>query len=159
MMHFTESDCLRYRREATCFEEALPLGNGKIGAMVYGGVARARIGLNHDELWTGIPSDGLNGVSKEAYFEAQRLALDGKLKEAQDVLENSFCKCARVSAYQPMGDLYLDCSATEVKDYKRALFLREGLAAEEYEADGVFVTRECFTSYPDKRLIFAFRLQ
>ena len=102
MMCFSESDCLWYGCEASFFEEALPIGNGKLGAMVYGGVAKARIGLNHDELWTGVPGDGLNGVDKSSYSEAQALALAGKFKEAQAVLEEKFCKCARVAAYQPL---------------------------------------------------------
>ncbi|MBQ8310159.1 MAG: glycoside hydrolase family 95 protein [Clostridia bacterium] len=148
-MHFLEQDCLWYQKEAVCFEEALPLGNGKLGAMVYGGVRHARIGLNHDELWTGVPGDGLNGVDKSAYLEAQKLALDGKFKEAQDVLEAKFCKCARVAAYQPLGDVYLDMRAEVVENYRRALFLREGLATEEFVADGVRVTRESLVSYAD----------
>ena len=146
---FSERDCLWYQKEATCFEQALPLGNGKLGAMVWGGVRHARIGLNHDELWTGVPGDGLNGVDKSAYLEAQQLALDGKFKEAQDVLNDKFCKCARVAAYQPLGDVYLDMCAENVEGYRRALFLREGLATEAFVADGVSVTRECLVSYPD----------
>lgn len=148
MEAISERDCLWYQGEAVKFEEALPLGNGKLGAMVYGGAARARIGLNHDELWTGVPGDGLNGVDKSTYFEAQRLTLDGKFKEAQDLLEAKFCKCARVAAYQTLGDLYLDMRAENVENYRRALFLNEALAKEEFDADGVHVTRECFTSYP-----------
>ena len=150
MYKFTESDCLWYKKEAAFFEEALPLGNGTLGAMIWGGAKNARFSLNHDTFWTGCPSDGLNDIKKEAYFEAQRLALLGKYDEAQAVLEKDFCQGARHAAYQPLGDLYIKSEAEEISDYKRALFLREGLACEEFFADGVKVFRESFVSNPDK---------
>ena len=150
MYKFSESDCLWYKKEADFFEEALPIGNGSVGAMVWGGAKRARFSMNHDTFWTGCPSDGLNDIKKEAYFEAQRLALSGKYDEAQAVLEKDFCVGARHSAYQPLGDLYIELEASEIADYKRALFLREGLACEEFFADGVKVFRESFVSNPDK---------
>ncbi|MBQ8310449.1 MAG: glycoside hydrolase family 95 protein [Clostridia bacterium] len=150
MLQFSENDCLWYRREASFFEEALPLGNGTLGAMVWGGATKARIGLNHDTFWTGCPSDGLNKADRDAYLQAQRLALDGKFDEAQDVLQNGFCVGARHAAYQPIGDVYLECCAETVEDYQRALFLREAIAEERFVADGVAVERECFVSYPDR---------
>lgn len=150
MLPFSESDCLWYRQPAERFEEALPLGNGSLGAMVYGDAACAHIGLNHDEFWTGGPGDALNQGKREAYLKAQELALAGKYAEAQAVLEKDFCVCARVAAYQPLGDLYLENEVSQVTNYRRALFLREGLAQEEYEADGVRFARESFVSYPAK---------
>ena len=152
MYKFSESDCLWYKKEAEFFEEALPIGNGSVGAMVWGGAKNARYALNHDTFWTGCPSDGLNDIKKEAYFEAQSLTLLGKYDEAQDVLEKDFCQGARHSAYQPLADLYLKTEASEISDYKRALFLREGLACEEFLADGVKISRESFISFPDKCL-------
>lgn len=152
MLRFSESDCLWYNKAATYFEEALPLGNGTLGAMVYGGAEKALINLNHDTFWTGCPSDGFNGSSKESYLKAQKLALEGKYDECQDVLQNEFCICARHAAYQPLGDLILVADSKEIKNYRRALFLREALEQEEYEADGTSITRECLVSYPDRCL-------
>ncbi len=157
MLPFTERDCLWYRQAADCFDEALPLGNGSLGAMVYGGTSCAHIGLNHDELWTGGPGDALNQGKREAYLQAQQLALAGKYAEAQEVLEKDFCVCARVAAYQPLGDLYLENVVSQVANYRRALFLREGLAQEEYEADGICFVRESFVSYPSKCLCMRVR--
>lgn len=152
MTDFSESNCLWYRQEARFFEEALPIGNGSLGGMVWGGACDARIGLNHDTFWTGCPSDGLNHASREAYLHAQKLALEGKFDEAQDVLQDGFCVGARHAAYQPIGDVYLICDAQDVRDYRRALFLREALTQEEFKADGVRVERECFVSFPDRVL-------
>jgi alpha-L-fucosidase 2 len=75
--------------------EALPLGNGSLGAMCYSGIKEDKISLNHDTLWTGHPQKVTKPGAYEAYHRAQALALDGKYREAQQELEQHWHRLAK----------------------------------------------------------------
>jgi alpha-L-fucosidase 2 len=144
---------LWYRQPASKWLEALPIGNGRLGAMVWGGTQRERLDLNIDTLWSGGPriahSEGSATVlaqlrsavlERRAYAEADALALR---------LQGSFNE-----AYQPLGYLTGDFGAIgEVRGYERSLDLRTGVVSVRYEAGGSGHRREVFASAPDGALV------
>ena len=141
---------LQYATPARYFEEALPLGNGTLGATVYGGCERERISLNHDTLWSGKPYQKTRRNAEAAYREAQRLALAGKLPEAEKLLEKEFTSDFGQS-YLPAGNLWIDTAHdAPVKDYARELDMENGVARVSYTADNVRFEREYFVSHPDR---------
>lgn len=150
------TNILWYREGARSFNEALPLGNGRIGAMVYGGAVNEKISLNEDTLWSGYPRTYDNPGAEKSFKKSRDLALSGRYKEAQRELEENFTALWS-QVYLPFGDLNLRMVHTEnVKDYRRELDLSEGIHRMEYMADGVRYMRECFVSYPDH--VFVMRI-
>ena len=148
---------LWYREPAHTWNEALPLGNGRLGAMVFGGVKDERIALNEDTLWTGYPTFCDQPDAYGAMQEARKLAMAGKLLEAQHVLEDGFTGLWS-QAYLPLGDLYLAMQHGEnVQDYRRELDLSTGVHTTQYVCEGVRYLREAFVSHPDQVLVL--RLQ
>ena len=116
---------LYYASPAKFWTDALPLGNGSLGAMLFSDAdfrGIERIALNCDSLWTGYPKRTVKEGAFESYERAKELVKEGKLYEAQKELENNFCTCWS-QAYLPLGDLYLDfgISAKKISDYKRSL--------------------------------------
>ena len=147
------TNLLWYREKARTWNEALPLGNGRIGAMAFGGAVCERVGLNEDTLWSGRPSYCQTPGAREAYEEAQRLALERKYPEAQRVLEERFTGLWS-QVYLPLGDLLLTMRHGEsVSDYRRELALDEGVHQVSYRAGGVSYRRELFVSSPDQVLV------
>ncbi len=139
---------LWYRKPATKWEsEALPIGNGNLGAMVFGGVERERLQLNEHSLWSGHP-EALDGPQTlEALPKVRQLLFEGKYSEAQAMASRDMMLHPQVTpaSYQTLGDLLLDFAhgdATE--DYRRSLDLDTGIARVEYRAGGVRHTREVF---------------
>ncbi|MBQ8508466.1 MAG: glycoside hydrolase N-terminal domain-containing protein [Clostridia bacterium] len=141
-----------YSRPASFWTEAQPLGNGSIGAMVFGGTDRERIALNHDTLWTGIPSFNSRDGLRETFERARALALDGNYTEAHRVITEGF-ETKRTARYQPFGDLLIDFPAeADVSGYSRRLSLDDALLTVSYQRGGVTFTREQFCSNPDRLL-------
>src|SRR5215217_1925767 len=146
---------LWYRRPAKEWLEALPVGNGRLGAMVFGGVARERLQLNEDTLWAGGPYDPTNADALAELPEARRLIFDGRYKDAEKLLsERMMAKPLRQMPYQPLGDLLLDFPEVKsVSTYRRDLDLDSATARVTYTADGVRFTREVFSSPADQVII------
>ena len=144
---------LRYDQPAEYFEEALPLGNGRIGATVYGGTGSEQIVLNEETLWTGGPVDPY--MNREAYkhLPAVREALFNEdYRLADSLVRNLQGKFSE--SYAPPGDLYIDFLHDDsITDYYRELDLRTGIAAVSYSTGEVDYTREFFTSFPDQVLV------
>jgi alpha-L-fucosidase 2 len=145
---------------AGIWEEALPLGNGRMGAMVFGG-ARAkdattydttvdRIQFNEDTLWTGKPHDYVRDGALDALPEIRKLIFEGKADEAAPVVRSRFLSNpVRQKAYQPFGDLRFTFPGhTNVTDYRRELDLDSALATVRYTVGGVTYTREVIASHP-----------
>lgn len=150
---------LWYKQEAQTWNEALPLGNGRLGAMVYGGVHCERICLNEDSLYSVAPVYRSFPDSAEAFKKAQQKALEGKYAEAQELVEQ-YLSCVRPgilwneSNYQPLGDIVIQMHHMgEVKNYLRYLDMSRGISAVEYDAGDVHYTRESFVSNPDNAVI------
>jgi len=138
---------LWYGEPAARWEEALPLGNGRIGAMVYGGVNEEKICFNEDTLWSGYLRDK-DEPGRYVYFrKARELAREHRYKEAQQLLEENFTG-KFTESYMPMGDMRLKMRHGEGGDYRRELDLRTGVHRVCYEADGCAYTRTTFLSCP-----------
>lgn len=144
------SSTLFYTSPAKAWTMALPIGNGTLGAMIYGDVKEEKLSLNHDELWTGKPKNTVREGAPESFEKARRLALECKYKEAQDEIENNF-ESTWSQAYLPLGDLNISFGIKgKAKDYKRYLDLDNAVAGVEFTAKDVKYTREYFASYPHK---------
>ena len=114
---------LWYRQSSSNWTEALPLGNGRIGAMLFGGTSHERIGLNEDTLWTGTPKFWDMPEAYDAYRRAGELTRDGRYQEAQKLLEDKLTSRA-TALYLPLGDLLLDHQLPgDICDYTRTLDL------------------------------------
>ncbi|MGB7156795.1 MAG: glycoside hydrolase family 95 protein [Tepidisphaeraceae bacterium] len=141
--------------------EALPVGSGRLGAMVFGGVGEERIQFNEDTLWTGKPRDYVRDGARAHLDEIRKGAFanlaDGSPEEkALNKLakENFLSDPIRQKAYQPMGDLRLTFPGHEkFTDYRRELDLDSAIARVTYKVDGVTYTREVFASYPDNVIV------
>jgi alpha-L-fucosidase 2 len=148
---------LWYRHPATRWLEALPVGNGRLGAMVFGGVERERLALNEATVWSGAPSDRFdNPAAREHLAEIRRLMFDGKYVEACDLCGKYLLgRQDTYGTHLPMSDLLLDfgLAGGEVRDYRRELDLDEGIARVTYYHDGARFTREVLASNPDNVLV------
>ena len=150
---------LWYRHSAARWEEALPLGNGRLGAMVFGRVAQERLQLNEDTLWSGGPYTPDNPDALGALPKVRALLAQGKYKEATDLVNaGMMAKPLWQMSYGTLGDLLLDIEgAIAPIDYQRSLDLETAVAHTRYRtADGTFM-REAFVSVPDQ--VIALRLQ
>ena len=147
---------LSYQAPATFWEEALPLGNGRIGAMVYGGVARERIELNEDTLWSGRPGHETGYQIPEQIDAVRQLIRDGRYAEATRQTDEMVGPHDSQS-YQMAGNLYLDFGeGPEAADYTRTLELGDAVASACFVQDGVTHTRQSFVSTPHQ--VMAMRL-
>ena len=143
---------LWYPRPATQWVEALPLGNGRLGAMVWGGGKHERIQLNEDTLYAGGPYDPTPPEALAALPEVRRLLFAGRYAEA-DALANAkmMGRPIKQMPYQPLGDLVLDFfEIAETNDYRRELDLDTAVASSTFEARGLQHRREVFVSPVDQ---------
>src|SRR5215831_2052623 len=117
----TQPLVLWYEKPATQWTEALPIGNGRLGAMVFGGTASERIQLNEDTLYAGGPYDPNNREALKALPEARHLIFAGKYKEANDLIgAKMMAQPIKQMPYEPVGDLRLEFSGhTEFANYRR----------------------------------------
>jgi len=135
--------------------EALPVGNGRIGAMVFGGINQERLQLNEDTLWGGGPYDPVNTNALAALPEVRRLVFDGQYRQAGQLINQKvIAKPSSEMPYETAGDLYLTFpdSAT-VENYRRDLNLDTAVAGVEYTANGVHFTRQVFASPVDQVIV------
>lgn len=146
-MYIASEQTLRYRKEATCFNEALPLGNGRIGAMVYGGVEEETISLNEDTLWSGYPKNGNLEDYPTIHRKAMELYEAGSVEEAQKLLEGNFGDYL-VQMYLPLADLKIRTECRDIKRYSRYLKLDSAVHTVNYQANSKSYTRETLVSEP-----------
>ncbi|MGM0620615.1 MAG: glycoside hydrolase family 95 protein [Bacteroidota bacterium] len=151
---------LWYSEPAEEWVEALPLGNGRLGAMVFGGVETERIQLNEESIWTGGPIERANPEALEYLDEIRQLLFDGEYAKG-DRLAQEKIMGTRIDGgkhtYQTLGDLFIQFEGLEnVSNYKRSLDLNTAVAQTEFEADGVKYSREIFASAPDEVIIVKF---
>ncbi|HLH56007.1 MAG TPA: glycoside hydrolase family 95 protein [Verrucomicrobiae bacterium] len=146
---------LWYRQPAQKWVEALPVGNGRLGAMVFGGVEKERLQLNEDTLWAGGPYDPVNPDAAAALPEVRQLIFEGKYKEADRLIgAKVMAKPLRQMPYETIGDLFLEFpQVTSATEYVRELNLDTAVAKVSYTADGVNFTREVFSSPVDQVIV------
>jgi alpha-L-fucosidase 2 len=144
---------LWYNKPATIWEEALPLGNGKTGAMVFGGISTERFQLNDITLWSGYPEDGNNPAGPEILKKTREAVFQGDyIRAAEEWKKIHGPYSAR---YLPMGDLIIKMHLkdTLATGYYRDLNIQKALSTVRYVSGGVSYQREAFVSYPDKVLV------
>jgi len=155
-----------HRQPAKNWNEATPIGNGRLGAMVFGGVNSERIQLNEDSLWSGAPQDADNPKALEVLPQIRQLLFEGKYAEAQRIANrNLICRGPgsghgrggkiAYGSYEMLGDLKLTFNhGTNLPaNYRRALDLATATASVSYDVDGVRFERELFSSFPDQVLV------
>jgi alpha-L-fucosidase 2 len=146
---------LWYTSPASTWLEALPVGNGRLGAMVFGKPDDERVQLNENTLWDGFPRDTTNPDALKTLTEVRRLLFAGQNAEATKLAEGMMGRPMRIKPYQTLGDLSLrtDHLAADVKDYRRELDLAQAIARVSYSVKDVIYTREVFASAPDKVIV------
>jgi alpha-L-fucosidase 2 len=142
---------LWFAQPAAKWEEAVPIGSGRLGAMVFGGTGSERIQFNEDTLWLGKPHNYVRAGSAEVIPEIRRLLNEGKVEEAQNLARaRMLSDPVRQKPYQPFGDLRLKFPGHEnASNFRRELDLDAAVATTRYTVDGVTFTRELLASYPD----------
>ena len=146
---------LSYDEPAEAWTEALPVGNGRLGAMVFGGVPKERIQFNEETLWDGYPRDRINPKAKEALPEVRRLLFEDKNEEAAQLAEKTMLGIPeRINSYQTFGDLEIEFPGHKhAQVYKRGLYFGQACAKTTYKVDGTWFTREVFASHPDDCIV------
>jgi alpha-L-fucosidase 2 len=146
---------LWYDTPAKIWEEALPIGNGRLGGMVFGRVDYERIQLNEETVWTG--SDGQSPDKPDAYKylpEVRRLLFEGKYAEAQEITERDMMAKGNWNMYQTLGDLYIrNFHSGPISNYRRELSLDNAIARVSYKAGDITYTREYLSSPVDQVLV------
>jgi alpha-L-fucosidase 2 len=150
-------DAPRPSRQAGTAEwvRALPVANGRLGAMVFGGVVHERLQLNEDTLWAGRPYDPVNPTAKDALPDVRRLLAEGKYREAAKLVETKvMSKPLAQMPYETVGDVALTFPQVDsVENYRRDLDLATATAHVSYVAGGVTFSREVFASAPDQVIV------
>ena len=145
---------LWYNKPAQQWTEALPVGNGRLGAMVFGGVESEQLQLNEDTLWAGNPIDRDRVGAYKHLAEARKLIFEGKYTEGQRIMQREFMGPRIIRSYQTLGDLRLQCkTGRPVTDYRRQLDLDTAIASVTYRADDATFTREVFASPVDQCIV------
>ena len=148
--------------------KALPVGNGFLGAMVFGDVNKERLQLNEKTLWSGSPDDNNNPDAFASLGKVRQLLFEGKYKEATELtLKTQVCKgvgsgqgngaTVPFGCFQTLGDLWFDFEKSDpFENYHRELDMARGMALVTYKQNGINYTREIFASYPDRVLVMRF---
>jgi len=146
-----------FTRPAEDWNDALPVGNGKLGAMIFGGIEKEHLELNESSVWTGGPRWDANPNALKTLPEVRKLLFLGKYREAEVLAQKNILgqKPQNPSAtYQALGDIYLNFGPQKnLSDYKRELNIEEAIATVSYTANRTNFTREIFSSTPDNALI------
>lgn len=142
---------LWYRRHAADDHEALPIGNGRLGAMVYGGADRELLTLNEDSIWSGPEQDRINPDALKHLDEIRELIFAGKIPEAERLALMSLSGIPNSQrSYLPAGECFIDVrNRGEAEDYIRYLDLDTAVAGVSYRIGGTVYKREYLASYPD----------
>jgi len=146
---------LWYQRPADQWVEALPIGNGRLGGMVFGGTGSERIQLNEDTFWSGSPHDYTNPEAREHLDEVRKLIFAGKYAEAQKIVDRHMMGVPRfLQAYQTLGDLRLTFPGHDrPTGYRRELDLQRAVVKISYRVGDAKFTREVFSSAVDQAIL------
>jgi len=145
---------LWYAQPATAWNEALPIGNGRLGAMVYGGIQQEHVQLNEDTLWSGGPHSYDNPEAYAHLANVRELLERGEYAEAEATAQKMLGINKYQQAYMPLGDLFLDFpKGEEPRDYHRALNLQNAVSTVAYRIGDAHFTRKIFASHPDQAIV------
>ncbi|MCP4726502.1 MAG: glycoside hydrolase family 95 protein, partial [bacterium] len=146
---------LWYSKPANIWTEALPIGNGRLGAMVFGNVHKERIQLNEESIWAGKPYNTNNPKALANLPKVRELIFNEEFEEAYRLAtETMLGTPPRIRSYQTGGDIYIETDSTdEIRNYKRELILESGVCRVTYKSGAVTYTREMFASAVDDVII------
>ncbi|MFL0681831.1 MAG: glycosyl hydrolase family 95 catalytic domain-containing protein [Algoriphagus aquaeductus] len=149
-----QNSVLWYNAPAEKWEEALPLGNGRLGAMVFGKTGFDRIQLNEDSLWPGGPEDwGLAEGKPEDLAQIRKFLIEGNHHNADSLMVLKFSRKGLTRSHQTLGDLWLDFDWKEVSEYRRSLDLEKAVAEISFLSEGYQVRQQVFASAPDQAVL------
>lgn len=140
---------LKFNSPSKCFEESVLLGNGFLGAAVYGGTSVERYSMNEATLWSGYPTHASNPNGKEAIKEAQKLVSRGEYAKSTEVIENNFTG-PYSQVYLPLCSIIIENNIAEYDEYERGLDMQNGTSFVKYKKDNAYVKRESFISNPHR---------
>ncbi len=146
---------LWYDQPAKFWTAALPIGNGRMGAMDFGGVSESRFQFNEDSLWTGGPHSYAHRGAAEVLPQIRQLLFDGKQREAEELASRRFMsRPLRQHSYQPFGDVTLKISGIDSSEaYRRSLDLSSAISTTRFRSGGVSYSRRAFASFPDQVIV------
>ncbi len=149
---------LWYQAPAKEWEEALPLGNGRLGAMVFGGVSHERVQVNEESMWYGGRADRNNPDTKEYLPQIRELIFRGEIGKAERIMKYAMSGCPNgMHPYQTLGDIYLEFEGLEgAADYHRELCLEEAVYRQSFRVEETFFVRESFISKPADVMVMRF---
>ncbi|HOM40072.1 MAG TPA: glycoside hydrolase family 95 protein [Bacteroidales bacterium] len=146
-----------FNKPASEWNEALPVGNGSLGAMVFGGIFNERLQLNEETVWTGEPRWDANPDARKTLPAVRKLLFEGRYREAEELaLKGIMGKIRRdaLSSYQTLGDMLINFRhGKNISNYRRELDIQEAIARVSYSAGQTYFQREIFSSAPHKALI------
>ena len=152
-----KEDILWYNQPAANWNEALPLGNGKLGVMVFGNTANERIQLNDDSMWPGNPADwDAPDGTPEDLDRIRALLFDGNNEEADRLFVDKFSRKSVLRSHQTLGDLFINFNHENISDYRRELNISNATSTVTYKSDGKRVTEKIFVSHPHKVIAVEF---
>lgn len=139
-------------KPAENWNEAIPIGNGRLGGMVWGGIKQERIQMNDDTFWSGEPRNVQNPRAAQYLPQIRQLLMDQKHNEAQKLI-NATMLGPYNQSYMPLADIILDFPSGDFTDYRRELDMNRGIVTVSYKQGGVGFVREIFASYPDQTIV------
>lgn len=150
----TSALTLWYQQPASVWTEALPIGNGRLGAMVFGGIEQEHLQLNEDTLWSGGPHDYDNPDACQHLAEVRAALERGEFAAAEATAQKMLGSPSKQMAYQPLGDLFLDFPKGEKpSEYRRTLDMQNAVSEVTYRIGDARFTRTFFASHPDQALV------
>lgn len=151
---FSQKSILWYTQPAEKWEEALPVGNGRLGAMVFGKTAMERIQLNEDSMWPGSREDwGLAEGRRKDLDQVRAYLLEGENQKADSLWVAAFSRKGITRSHQTLGDLWLDFNFDQISDYKRKLDLNTAITTTTFKSEGFEVIEEIIASKPDDAIL------
>jgi len=147
----SQSLVMWYDKPSAKWTEALPLGNGRLGAMVFGTAPIEHLQLNEESLWAGEPTDVYPDGFSETLHDLQRLVLEGKILEARQLgLTKLTQSPTSFRSYEPLADLWIEMDhSSKIEGYRRQLDLQTGMISVQYVVDGVKISRDVLISAVD----------
>lgn len=148
---------LWYQKPAVNWNHALPIGNGALGAMVFGQPELERLQLNEDTIWAGGPNNNISPTAGAAMAQVRALIAEGKYLEAQQLADQTFVSPNNGMPYQTLGNLFIEQKDhTQVENYSRELDIAEAIARVSYRHNGIDYQREYFASVPDNAIFIKY---
>ena len=145
---------LWYDKPASIWEEALPVGNGRLGAMIFGNPFQECIQVNEESLWSGAPINSNNPKAALNLDKIRELILNNQYEAAKKLTSETFVGTPpRVRSYQTLGNILLDYSIKDTTSYSRSLHLNKGISTTEFTSEGIRYRQDVFASAVDNVIV------